>query len=37
MEKQNQIKRTLSLPASIETVRDLLENKELNNSTRLAG
>jgi len=36
MEKQNQIKRTLALPASIETIRDLLENKELNNRTRLA-
>ena len=36
MEKQNQIKRTLALPASIETIHDLLENKELNNRTRLA-
>jgi len=36
MYKQNQIKRTLSFPASIETIRGLLENKELNNRTQLA-
>ena len=33
---QNQIKRTLSTPASIETIRDLLKDKELYNRTKLA-
>jgi len=36
METQNQIKRTLSLPASIETVREMLTTPEITTRTKLA-